>query len=196
MPPACASRRSGTTPRWRGILASEPTATSPKWRIPTIPRLSRRWSGRPCASRTRCRRPVPRPRVGTAHRRGAARVRVQLGRHRGPVGGGCHLRPSDRDDGDASALDGPSRRRPARPNRTDEIGTRRRNRRHPSGTPRQTVGLGVLTKAAKGGWSPASGGTDRETPVGLPGAARVGGSTNARLFRSRQSSRSLALASR
>jgi hypothetical protein len=55
---------------------------------------------------------------------------------------------------------------------------------------------GLLTKAAKGGCSPAGGDTHREMPVRLPGAARVGGSTKARLLRSRQSSRSLALASR
>src|SRR5580698_3281147 len=54
----------------------------------------------------------------------------------------------------------------------------------------------VLTNAERGGCSPEGGGTALETPVGFPGAARVGGSAKARLLRSRQSSRSLALASR
>src|ERR1700722_19130778 len=68
--------------------------------------------------------------------------------------------------------------------------------RPPRAAADQTVGPGVLTNAAKGG-SLSEGGTGAvETPVGFPGAARFGGSRKACLRRSRQSSRSLALASR
>ena len=66
--------------------------------------------------------------------------------------------------------------------------------RRPGGD--QTDAPGVFTKEENGGCLSEGGGGDCETPVGFPGAASVGGSRKVFVRRSRQSSRSLALASR